>query len=94
MVSFVGFAPADDPQVMTYVVMDEIHDESIAGSSSSATRMTSEILNEILPYLGLYPEGEINYVVDLDLLQDPDIDIGDEINDDVLPEGIDQEIEM
>ncbi|MBR4776918.1 MAG: peptidoglycan glycosyltransferase [Lachnospiraceae bacterium] len=94
VVSFVGFAPADDPQVMTYVVMDEIHDESIAGSSSSATRMTSEILNDILPYLGLYPEGEINYVVDLDLLQDPDIDIGDEINDDVLPEGIDQEVEM
>ncbi|MBP5533743.1 MAG: peptidoglycan glycosyltransferase [Lachnospiraceae bacterium] len=91
VVSFVGFAPADDPQVMTYVVIDEIQDESLAGSSSPATRMTSEILNDILPYLGLYPEGEINYVVDLDLIQEPDIDIGDEINSDVLPEGIDEE---
>ena len=92
VVSFVGFAPADDPQVMTYVVIDEIQDESLAGSSSPATRMTSEILNEILPYLGLYPEGEINYVVDLDLIQEPDIDIGDEINSDVLPDGIDEEV--
>ena len=77
---------------MTYVVIDEIQDESLAGSSSPATRMTSEILNEILPYLGLYPEGEINYVVDLDLIQEPDIDIGDEINSDVLPDGIDEEV--
>lgn len=92
VVSFVGFAPADNPQVMTYVVIDEIQDESLAGSSSPATRMTSEILNEILPYLGLYPEGEINYVVDLDLIQEPDIDIGDEINSDVLPDGIDEEV--
>ena len=92
VVSFVGFAPADDPQVMTYVVIDEIQDQSLAGSSSPATRMTSEILNEILPYLGLYPEGEINYVVDLDLIQEPDIDIGDEINSDVLPDGIDEEV--
>ncbi|MBO4421624.1 MAG: penicillin-binding protein 2 [Lachnospiraceae bacterium] len=92
VVSFVGFAPADDPRVMTYVVIDEIQDESLAGSSSPATRMTSEILNEILPYLGLYPEGEINYVVDLDLIQEPDIDIGDEINSDVLPDGIDEEV--
>ena len=91
VVSFVGFAPADNPQVMTYVVIDEVQDTNLAGSSSPATKMTSEILNEILPYLGLYPEGEINYVVDLDLIQESDIDIGDEINSDVLPDGIDEE---
>ena len=91
VVSFVGFAPADNPQVMTYVVIDEVQDPNLAGSSSPATKMTSEILNEILPYLGLYPEGEINYVVDLDLIQESDIDIGDEINSDVLPDGIDEE---
>ena len=86
VVSFVGFAPADDPQVMTYVVIDEIHDEELAGSSSSATKMTSEILTEILPYLGLYPEGDIVYNVDLDLLQELERN-GDEINDGVIPEN-------
>ena len=86
IVSFVGFAPADNPQVMTYVVIDEIHDPEIAGSSSSATRMTSEIMNEILPYLGMYPEGDIVYNVDLDLLQELEANPSDEINEDSIPE--------
>lgn len=90
VVSFVGFAPADNPQVMTYVVIDEIHDETIAGSSSSATRMTSEIMNEILPYLGMYPEGDIVYTVDLDLLQELDSQNEDEINDGVIPEDYEE----
>jgi len=94
VVSFAGFAPADDPQVMTYVVIDEIHDEALAGSSSSATKMTSQILNEILPYLGLYPEGQINYTVDLDLLQELDKNIEDEVNDGVLPEDYDENSDM
>ena len=94
VVSFVGFAPADNPQVMTYVVIDEIHDVEIAGSSSSATRMTSEIMNEILPYLGMYPEGDIVYNVDLDLLQALDSNTGDEINDGVIPEDYEEESEM
>ena len=86
IVSFVGFAPVDNPQVMTYVVIDEIHDPEIAGSSSSATRMTSEIMTEILPYLGMYPEGDIVYNVDLDLLQELEEKPQDEINDDAIPE--------
>ena len=86
IVSFVGFAPVDNPQVMTYVVIDEIHDPEIAGSSSSATRMTSEILTEILPYLGMYPEGDIVYNVDLDLLQELEENPVDEINEDAIPE--------
>ncbi|MCR5204387.1 MAG: peptidoglycan glycosyltransferase [Lachnospiraceae bacterium] len=86
IVSFVGFAPIDNPQVMTYVVIDEIHDPEIAGSSSSATRMTSEIMNEILPYLGMYPEGDIVYTVDLDLLQELESKPMDEINEDAIPE--------
>ena len=90
VVSFVGFAPVNDPQVMTYVVMDEIHDEALAGSSSSATKMTSEIMNEILPYLGLYPEGDIVYNVDLDLLQELENRPLDEINDGVFPEDFDE----
>ncbi len=90
VVSFVGFAPVENPQVMTYVVIDEIHDETLAGSSSSATKMTSEIMNEILPYLGLYPEGDIVYNVDLDLLQELEEKPQDEIIDDIFPEDFDE----
>lgn len=72
LVSFVGFAPANDPQIMIYVVMDEIQDETVAGSSSPASSMTGSLLEEILPYIGVYPEGEIKYNVNLELLLDDD----------------------
>lgn len=95
VVSFAGFAPVDDPKVLVYIVIDEIHDEELAGSSGPATRMFSSIMQEILPYLGLYPEGDITYNVDYSLLGDlsdmsPE-DAADELNSDVLPEGIDEE---
>lgn len=88
IVSFCGFAPIDNPQVMMYVVIDEIHDEAIAGSSSSATRMTSEVFKEILPYLGLYPDGDIEYIVDEELVGKitPTFDEGDEVNTGVIPD--------
>ena len=93
VVSFAGFAPVDDPEVLVYIVIDEVHDEALAGSSSPATRMSSAIMKEILPYLGLYPEGDIEYNVDYSLIGEIDPDsgenTGDELNSDVLPEGID-----
>lgn len=92
VVSFCGFAPVDNPEVMIYIVMDEIHDETLSGSSSPATSMSAEIFKEILPYLGLYPDGEIEYTVDLSLIEKEDDDpynLGDESNPDVLPEGLD-----
>ena len=95
VVSFAGFAPVDDPKVLVYIVIDEVHDEALAGSSSPATRMSSAIMKEILPYLGLYPEGDIEYNVDYSLIGEIDPDsgenTGDELNSDVLPEGIDGE---
>lgn len=90
VVSFVGFAPVNDPQIMMYVVMDEIHDEELKGSSKPATGMTREVFNEILPYLGIYPDGDIEYVTDLELVNERDAMIAaeEELNWDFLPEGL------
>ncbi|MBO4506834.1 MAG: hypothetical protein J5728_10450, partial [Lachnospiraceae bacterium] len=89
VVSFVGFAPVDDPQVMLYIVIDEVYDEELSGSSSPATKMSASIMSEILPYLGVYPDGDIEYKVDLSLLIGDGNDAeGDESNPDVLPEGL------
>ena len=67
IVSFIGSVPADNPQVVIYVVIDEVHSETLFKSSRPATQLTSEILQEILPHLGLYPsEGEIDYGVDIE----------------------------
>lgn len=83
VVSFVGCVPTDDPQVVIYVVIDEIHDEEKKASSSLATALTSEILEEILPYLGVYPEGDINYHIDLPV-NDPSTDLNDMQEGDII----------
>jgi stage V sporulation protein D (sporulation-specific penicillin-binding protein) len=65
VVSFLGTAPVDDPQIVIYVVIDEIFDETKKASSSEATKLTSKILKDVLPYLEIYPSGEIEYRVEL-----------------------------
>ncbi len=88
VVSFVGCVPTDDPQVVIYVVIDELHDEEKKASSSLATSLTSEILEEILPYLGIYPEGEINYHIDLPV-NDPTTNLDDLEEGDIIT-GVEQ----
>lgn len=58
IVSFIGFAPADNPQVAIYVLIDQPHVEDQA-HSTYATKFASEIMKEVFPFLGLYPEGQI-----------------------------------
>ncbi len=57
LVSFIGFAPAEDPQVVIYVVIDEPNVSNQA-QSSLATTLAEEILEEILPYLNIFPDEE------------------------------------
>lgn len=53
VVSFMGYAPADDPQIAIYVVIDRIND-SPQDQTGKATALTREILTEVLPYLNIY----------------------------------------
>ncbi len=57
LVSFIGFAPVDDPEVVVYVVIDEPNDENQA-QSSFATELAQEIFSEILPYMNIFPTEE------------------------------------
>lgn len=52
LVSFIGYAPQENPQVMVYVVIDEPNAEGQA-NSGFATEMASGIMKEIFPYLGV-----------------------------------------
>lgn len=65
VVSFIGSVPADDPELVIFVAIDEVHDEEKKASSSLATKLTSEILSDILPSLSIFPEGEIDYKIEL-----------------------------
>lgn len=55
LVSFIGFAPVDDPQVVIYVVIDEPNAEDQA-TSSYPQYVAQGILSELLPYLNIAPD--------------------------------------
>ena len=58
VVSFIGFAPMDHPQVVLYVVVDEPN--AVKQSTSSfAQEIWKNIMKEALPYLNIYPTEEI-----------------------------------
>ena len=58
LVSFIGFAPAENPEVVLYVVVDEPNAEK-QSSSSFAMEIWKNIMEEALPYLNIYPTEEI-----------------------------------
>lgn len=58
LVSFIGFAPLDDPQVVVYVVVDEPNAESQA-DSLYAQYLYKGIMTEILPYLNIFQDEEV-----------------------------------
>lgn len=57
LVSFIGYAPQENPEVVVYVVVDEPNVPSQA-SSSYATGLASDIMTEIFPYLGIEKSAE------------------------------------
>ena len=54
LVSFVGFTPAEDPEILVYVVVDnpKLHDEE-AISAKIAIGLEKKIMEAILPYTGI-----------------------------------------
>ncbi len=57
LVSFIGSVPAQDPDVVLYVVVDEPNVADQA-HSSYAQSVAREILKAALPYLNIYPDEE------------------------------------
>ncbi len=56
-VSFISCAPAEEPEVVVYVVIDEPQTAS-QGASYLATIMSRKIYEQLLPYLQIFPEDE------------------------------------
>lgn len=59
VVSFMGFAPADDPQIAVYVVIDRPNAAS-QDDAKHATRIVRNILTETLPYLNIFMTEELS----------------------------------
>ena len=58
IVSLIGFAPLDNPQVVVYAVVDEPNAEYQA-DSKYAQYLYKKIMTEILPYLNIFPDQEL-----------------------------------
>jgi stage V sporulation protein D (sporulation-specific penicillin-binding protein) len=58
IVSFVGFAPANDPQVVVLVYLDEpmLGPPNMRSGGIMAAPIVGRIMSEILPYMGVQPD--------------------------------------
>ena len=54
--SFIGFAPADDPQVIALITIDE--PEGVYYGGTIAAPVIADIFKNILPYMGIMPSEE------------------------------------
>lgn len=61
VVSFMGYAPADDPQIAIYVVVDRPNVEKGEKQADAkfATGIVRNILTEVLPYMNIYMTEEL-----------------------------------
>ncbi len=58
IVSFIGFAPVTNPEVVVYAVVDEPEGEEYYDSSSITCELTRDIMKEIFPFLGIFSTKE------------------------------------
>ena len=70
LVSFIGFAPVDNPQLLVYVVVDEPNAEE-EFHSTFAQEIAKGIFEETLPYLNIYPDEDIVVTEETDPAEAP-----------------------
>lgn len=70
LVSFIGFAPVDNPQLLVYVVVDEPNAEE-EFHSTFAQEIAKGIFEETLPYLNIYPDEDIIVTEETDPAEAP-----------------------
>lgn len=59
VVSFMGYAPADDPQILIYVVVDRPN-VVFQDDAKYATKIVKNILTEVLPYMNIFMTEELS----------------------------------
>ena len=72
IISCIGFAPLDNPEVGVYVVVDEPNVED-QGSSAASSFIFADIATELFPYMNIYKTND-NYDLDLTDAEDESTD--------------------
>lgn len=60
VVSFMGFAPADDPRIAIYVVIDRPNTATQDTATRYACLLCRSILTDVLPYMNIYMTEELS----------------------------------
>lgn len=94
VISYIGYAPQDDPQVVVYVVIDEPNVEDQA-HSKMAQEVSKGIMEEVLPYLNIFPTEPVEDTDDSSKASEDATQISDESDqtqdDEAVQEGNTQE---
>lgn len=59
VISFMGYVPAENPEVVCYVVIDHPNHPDQSNSTRLATLLCKDIMTEVLPYLNIFPTMEL-----------------------------------
>ncbi len=86
IVSFIGFAPIENPEVITLVVVDEPKASVI--NSRFAASIFVDVMEDVMPYLHIFKDVEEENASDSDIDEELEVDVELEIN-----VGIEEETE-
>lgn len=86
LVSFLGCVPANNPELVIYVVIDEPNVEDQA-HSTYATEFASDLLEDVLPLLEIYPNGKTKTTKNKKKLTLPSTVKGNSVIKTEVPEG-------
>ncbi|MDD6798396.1 MAG: penicillin-binding transpeptidase domain-containing protein, partial [Clostridia bacterium] len=59
VISFLGYAPAEDPKFVVYVIIDEPEVEGYNGSSQPVLWLTKDIMTDLLPYMNVFKDTDL-----------------------------------
>lgn len=62
LLSFIGFSPVENPQIVVYVVVDEPNVEGDQSASGAGALLFHSVMEDLLPYMNIYQSNDSNVV--------------------------------